>query len=92
MRTSTDIGSGSPGNPLASHRKLPPDSAPGPTRDAARVSVVLKLGNVIVPDYVIIQHFHVDHACIAVELANRIPIRLLTNHGPYTVVSNEGRC
>src|SRR3981189_2362995 len=60
-------------------------NAPGITRDADRIMAVLKLANVSVLDYVVISHFHADHAGNAAELAHRIPIRHFVDHGPYTV-------
>jgi len=47
--------------------------------------VCLKLANIVVLDYVIITHYHGDHAGNAAELATRIPIRHFIDHGPYTV-------
>ncbi len=43
------------------------------TRDADRIMAVLKLANVNVLDYVVLTHFHADHAGNAAELAHRIP-------------------
>src|ERR1700680_329756 len=59
--------------------------APEPTRDADRISAVLKQANVTVLDYVVITHYHGDHAGNAAELASKIPIRHFIDHGPYTV-------
>jgi competence protein ComEC len=66
-------------------------NAPGVTRDADRIMAVLKLANVSVLDYVVITHFHGDHAGNAAELAHRIPIRHFIDHGPYTVEMQPGR-
>jgi len=66
-------------------------NAAGVTRDADRIMAVLKLANVNVLDYVVITHFHGDHAGNAAELAHRIPIRHFVDHGPYTVEMNAGR-
>src|SRR3979409_2179365 len=60
-------------------------NAPGINRDADRITAVLKQANVTVLDYVVITHYHGDHAGNAAELANRIPIRHFIDHGPYTV-------
>src|SRR5713101_8924485 len=49
--------------------------APAITRDADRISAVLKLANISVLDYVVITHYHGDHVGNAAELAGRIPIR-----------------
>src|SRR6266446_773327 len=43
-------------------------SAPGITRDADRITAVLKQANVTVLDYVVITHYHGDHAGNAAEL------------------------
>src|ERR1700686_4417255 len=66
-------------------------NAAGITRDADRIMAVLKLANVSVLDYVVISHFHADHAGNAAELAHRIPIRHFVDHGPYTVEMQPGR-
>src|SRR6266404_6674664 len=66
-------------------------SAPGITRDADRITAVLKLANVTVLDYVVITHYHGDHVGNAAELAGRIPIRHFVDHGPYTVELQPAR-
>src|SRR6266576_2567236 len=66
-------------------------SAPGITRDADRITAVLKQANVTVLDYVVITHYHGDHAGNAAELANRIPIRHFVDHGPYMVELQPNR-
>ena len=63
----------------------------GVTRDADRVSTVLKLANVNVLDYLVITHYHGDHVGNAAELAKRIPIRHFVDHGNYTVELQPGR-
>src|SRR5229473_6255281 len=83
------VDTGFPGNQGAA---TPAESnAPGLTRDADRIMAVLKLANVNVLDYVVITHFHGDHAGNAAELAHRIPIRHFVDHGPYTVEMQAGR-
>jgi competence protein ComEC len=82
------VDTGFPGNQGA----LPAEAnAPGITRDADRIMAVLKLANVNVLDYVVITHYHADHAGNAAELAHRIPIRHFVDHGPYTVEMQAGR-
>src|ERR1700674_5752345 len=82
------VDTGFPGNQGA----LPAEAnAPGITRDADRIMAVLKLANVGVLDYVVISHFHADHAGNAAELAHRIPIRHFVDHGAYTVEMQPGR-
>jgi len=66
-------------------------SAQGITRDADRITAVLKQANVTVLDYVVITHYHGDHAGNAAELANRIPIRHFVDHGPYMVELQPNR-
>src|SRR3979409_2461243 len=66
-------------------------SAPGITRDADRITAGLKQANVPVLDYVVITHYHGDHAGNAAELANRIPIRHFVDHGPYMVELQPNR-
>jgi competence protein ComEC len=82
------VDTGFPGN-----QGMPPEvaNAPGVTRDADRIMKVLKEANVGVLDYVVITHYHADHAGNAAELARRIPIRHFIDHGPYTVEQNVGR-
>ena len=66
-------------------------NAPGINRDADRITAVLKQANVTVLDYVVITHYHGDHAGNAAELANRIPIRHFVDHGPYMVELQPNR-
>src|ERR1700694_3388955 len=66
-------------------------NAPGITRDADRITAVLKQANVTVLDYVVITHYHGDHAGNAAELAHRIPVRHFIDHGPYTVEMQANR-
>jgi competence protein ComEC len=78
---------------FAGNQGMPPAAAntPGVTRDADRIMAVLKLANVSVLDYVVITHYHGDHAGNAAELAHRIPILHFVDHGPYSVEMNAGR-
>jgi beta-lactamase superfamily II metal-dependent hydrolase len=78
---------------FAGNQGAPPAeaNAPGITRDADRIMAVLKLANVNVLDYVVITHYHGDHAGNAAELARRIPIRHFVDHGPYTTEMQPGR-
>ncbi len=83
------VDTGFPGNQGAA---TPAEAnAPGITRDADRISTVLKQANVTVLDYVVITHYHGDHAGNAAELASRIPIRHFVDHGPYTVELQPNR-
>ena len=66
-------------------------NAPGITRDADRIMTVLKTANVGVLDYLVITHYHADHAGNAAELSRRIPIRHFIDHGPYTVEMQPNR-
>ena len=77
---------------FAGNQGMPPAAgAPAVTRDADRISAVLKLANVTVLDYVVITHYHGDHVGNAAELASRIPIRHFVDHGPYTVELQPAR-
>jgi len=82
------LDTGFPGNQGAPAAEA---NAPGITRDADRIMAVLKLANVNVLDYVVITHYHADHAGNAAELAHRIPMRHFVDHGPYTVEMQAGR-
>jgi beta-lactamase superfamily II metal-dependent hydrolase len=83
------VDTGFPGNQGAA---TPAEAAaPNVTRDADRIMAVLKLANVNVLDFVVLTHFHADHAGNAAELAHRIPIRHFIDHGPYTVEMQAGR-
>jgi len=83
------VDTGFPGNQGAA---TPAESnATGTTRDADRITAVLKQANVIVLDYLVITHYHADHAGNAAELAHRLPIRHFVDHGPYTVEMQANR-
>jgi beta-lactamase superfamily II metal-dependent hydrolase len=82
------VDTGFPGNQGA---LLAQANTHGVTRDADRIMSVLKRANVNVLDYVVITHYHADHAGNAAELARRIPIRHFVDHGPYTVEMQAGR-
>src|ERR1700726_2174644 len=83
------VDTGFPGNQGAA---TPAEAnAPGITRDADRITAVLKQANVTVLDYVVITHYHGDHAGNGAELASKIPIRHFIDHGPYTVELQPNR-
>ena len=52
------------------------------TRDADRITAVAKLAGIARIDYLVLTHYHVDHAGGVPELAKRIPIRNFVDHGP----------
>ena len=52
------------------------------TRDADRIKGVAKQAGVTQLDYLVLTHYHGDHAGGAPELATRIPIRTFIDHGP----------
>ena len=52
------------------------------TRDADRIMAVVKQAGIAQIDYMILTHYHVDHAGGVPELASRIPIRNFVDHGP----------
>src|SRR5579864_7279378 len=51
-------------------------------RDAGRIASVAKLAGVSQIDYLILTHYHGDHAGGVVELAALIPIKTFIDHGP----------
>jgi competence protein ComEC len=51
-------------------------------RDADRITNVAKLAGITQIDYLVLTHYHVDHAGGVPELASRIPIRTFVDHGP----------
>jgi competence protein ComEC len=51
-------------------------------RDAGRIASVAKLAGVRQIDYLVLTHYHGDHAGGVVELAGLIPIRHFVDHGP----------
>src|ERR1700674_4168173 len=83
------VDTGFPGNQGAA--TVAEANTPGITRDADRITAVLKQANVTVLDYVVITHYHGDHVGNAAELANRIPIRHFVDHGPYMVELQPNR-
>src|SRR5579872_4932014 len=52
------------------------------TRDADRIMAVAKQAGITQIDYLVLTHYHVDHAGGVPELASRIPIRNFVDHGP----------
>jgi competence protein ComEC len=81
------IDTGFPGN-----QGMPGGTAEGPPmRDADRIMAVLKQANVTVLDYLVVTHYHGDHAGNAAELARRLPIKHFVDHGNYTVELQPGR-
>jgi beta-lactamase superfamily II metal-dependent hydrolase len=51
-------------------------------RDAARIAVAARDAGVKQIDYLVITHYHADHAGGVAQLAARIPIRTFVDHGP----------
>ena len=51
-------------------------------RDANRIAAAAKAAGVKKLDYVLITHFHRDHVGGVVQLADRMPIDTLVDHGP----------
>ena len=54
---------------------------PGP-RDAGRITDVAKQAGITQIDYLVLTHYHGDHAGGVVDLASRIPIKTFVDHGP----------
>jgi competence protein ComEC len=51
-------------------------------RDADRITGVARQAGITQIDYLVLTHYHVDHAGGVPELASRIPIRNFVDHGP----------
>ena len=60
-------------------------------RDLNRIVAVLKEAKVEVLDYVVVTHYHGDHAGNAAELSTQLPIRNFIDHGPYSVELQPNR-
>jgi len=60
-------------------------------RDLNRILAALKEARVEVLDYVIVTHYHGDHAGNAAELSTHLPIRNFIDHGPYSVELQPNR-
>jgi beta-lactamase superfamily II metal-dependent hydrolase len=51
-------------------------------RDSGRIASVAKLAGVSQIDYLVLTHYHADHAGGVVDLAGLIPIKNFVDHGP----------
>jgi competence protein ComEC len=51
-------------------------------RDADRIAGVAKQAGIAQLDYLVLTHYHGDHAGGVVDLASRIPIKTFIDHGP----------
>jgi competence protein ComEC len=51
-------------------------------RDADRIASVVKQAGIAQIDYLVLTHYHGDHAGGVVDLAARIPIKTFVDHGP----------
>jgi competence protein ComEC len=51
-------------------------------RDADRITGVAKQAGITQIDYLVLTHYHGDHAGGVVDLASRIPIKTFVDHGP----------
>src|ERR1700731_416377 len=51
-------------------------------RDADRIIGIAKQAGITQIDYLVLTHYHVDHAGGVPELSSRIPIRNFVDHGP----------
>ena len=60
-------------------------------RDLNRILAALKEARVEVLDYVIVTHYHGDHAGNAAELSTQLPIRNFIDHGAYSVELQPNR-
>lgn len=57
-------------------------------RDPDRIMAAAKLGGIAQLDFVLLTHYHMDHAGGITELAARIPIRTVIDHGENSEVQN----
>src|SRR5580692_12570952 len=51
-------------------------------RDAGRIASVAKMAGVSQIDYLVLTHYHADHAGGVVDLAGLMPIKNFVDHGP----------
>src|SRR5215831_10345499 len=58
-------------------------------RDADRIAAAAKAAGVKKIDYLVITHYHADHAGGVPQLADKLPIRNFVDHGP-TVETGKG--
>ena len=58
-------------------------------RDADRILAAAKAANINHIDYLILTHYHSDHAGGVQQLAGRIPITTFADHGPNTESTSE---
>jgi competence protein ComEC len=59
-------------------------------RDAGRIAATAKAAGVKRIDYLVITHYHLDHAGGVPELARRIPIVHFVDHGPSVETDKSG--
>ncbi len=59
-------------------------------RDPKRILAAAKDAGVKQIDYLLLTHYHADHAGGAVELAQLLPVRTFIDHGPPAVGADEG--
>jgi competence protein ComEC len=71
-----------------SGQSLEVDTGWAGARDAGRIASVAKMAGVSQIDYLVLTHYHADHAGGVVNLAGLIPIKNFVDHGPNV---EEGR-
>jgi beta-lactamase superfamily II metal-dependent hydrolase len=60
-------------------------------RDAGRIAAAAKEAGVKKIDYLVITHYHADHAGGVPELAEKLPIRNFVDHGAQTETSRDAQ-
>src|ERR1051325_10994609 len=53
-------------------------------RDAVRIAAAAKNAGVKKIDYLVVTHYHTDHAGGVMQLSEKLPIRNFVDHGPLT--------
>jgi beta-lactamase superfamily II metal-dependent hydrolase len=60
-------------------------------RDAGRIAAAAKAAGVKRIDYLVITHYHADHAGGLPQLAERLPIRNFVDHGAQTETTRDAQ-
>jgi competence protein ComEC len=60
-------------------------------RDAGRIIAAAKMAGVKKLDYLVVTHYHADHAGGVPQLAEKLPIRHFVDHGPQTETTRDAQ-
>lgn len=60
-------------------------------RDAARIQAAAKAAGVKKIDYLVMTHYHSDHAGGVTQLLERIPVKTFVDHGPNNETSKQAK-